>query len=124
MMHALIRKLRRDILSVPAVGGPIMHAVKVHAGGKEVGVAAQAKRGEVATIASSPQADALGIDVRPALQEFPGNDDVLVFTRATAGAAGRFAERAAITNAAPIVQRENHMAAAREILIHSVGIRE
>ena len=47
------RELGRDIFSVPVVGGPIVDAVKIDAGGEEVGVASQAERGEIATITSA-----------------------------------------------------------------------
>src|SRR5207245_2513641 len=83
----------------------------------------EAERGEIAAIASAPETDALRVDVRTALQEFPGGNNVLVFRGATTGAAGRFTERAAIANAAAVIQREDNVTAAREILIHGVGIR-
>src|SRR5215467_8566386 len=116
-------QIGRDILAVPIVGGPIMNAVEIDASDKEIGVATEAECGEVAAVASAPQADLLGGDIRTTLQKFSGGNDVLIFRRATTGPPRRFTKRTAVANAAAIVERENDVATAREILIHGVGIR-
>src|SRR3954471_10395270 len=51
-------ELGRNILAVPIVGGPIVDAVKIDTGGKNVGVAAEAEGGEVSPVASTPEANA------------------------------------------------------------------
>src|SRR5882757_11324754 len=115
-------EFRGNILSVPIVGGPVVHAMKVHAGREKIGIAAQAERGQIAAIAPAPQSDVLCIDIAAALQIFSSGYDVLILRRAASGSARRFAERAAIANSAAVIQRENDISAAGEILIHGVGI--
>src|SRR5215831_13464896 len=117
------RQVGRNVLAIPVVGGPIVHAVKIHAGSKEIRVAPQAECSEIAAVASTPEADALGVNVCAGLQEFSCGDHVLIFRRATSGAARSFTERAAIANTAAVIERENDIAAASEILVHGVGIR-
>src|SRR5437016_10726189 len=115
-------ELRRDIFAVPVVGGPIVYAVKVDTRREEIRVSRKAQRGEVTTVAAAPQADTRGVHVGSRLQIFPGSNYVLIFTGTASGAAGSFAERAAISDAAAIVHREDDVAAARKILVHGVGI--
>src|SRR5712692_2185149 len=116
-------ELRGDILSVPIIGGPGVHAKEVHAGREQIGIAAQAERGQIAAIAPAPQSDVLCIDIAAALQIFSRGYDVLILRRAASCSARRFAERAAVANSAAVIQRKNEVSAAGEVLIHGVGIR-
>src|SRR5713101_1705732 len=113
-------EFRGDILSVPIVGGPVVYAMEVHAGREQIGIAAQAERGQIAAVTPAPQADMFSIAA--ALQIFSGGHNVLILRRAAPGSARRFAERAAIANSAAVIQRKNDVSAAGEILIHGVGI--
>src|SRR5205814_6653067 len=63
------------------------------------------------------------VDVGTALQEFSRGDNILIFGCAATSAARRFAEGAAVADAAAVIERENDVAAAGEILIHGIGIR-
>src|SRR5690349_8317864 len=116
-------QLGRDVLAVPVVGRPIVHAVKIDAGRKDVGVARQSQCGEVATVAAAPQAYPSRIDVCARLQIFSGGNHVLVFAGAAARAAGGFAKCAAVADPAAVIHGEDHVAAAGKILVHTVGIR-
>ena len=57
------------------------------------------------------------------MQEFSRGDNILIFGCAATSAARRFAEGAAVADAAAVIERENDVAAAGEILIHGIGIR-
>src|SRR4030081_3397763 len=95
----------------------------VHASREQIGITPQSERGQVAAVASTPESDAFAVHVAAGLQIFSSRDDVLVFFRAAAGAPRGSAERAAVADSATVIQREDHIAAAGEILIHGVGIR-
>src|SRR6266853_2576564 len=116
-------ELRGDILSVPIVGGPVVHTMEVHAGREQIGIAAQAERCQIAAIAPAPQSDMLCIDIAAALQVFSRGYDILILRRATSGSARRFAKCAAIANSAAVIQRKNDVSTAGEVLIHPIGIR-
>src|SRR5439155_17068589 len=88
-----------------------------------IGIAGEAHGREIAAVASSPKTDALSVDVGAGLQIFSSGDDVLIFAGAAAGAIRSFAEGAAVTDAAAIVDGENDVAAIGEVLIHGIGIR-
>ena len=62
-------KFGGDVFSVPVVGGPIVHAVKIDASGEEIRVASEAERREIAAVASAPETDALEVNVGAALQD-------------------------------------------------------
>src|SRR5713226_8609217 len=100
-------EFRGNILSVPIVGGLGVHAMEVHAGREQIGIAAQAERGQIAAVTPAPQADMFSIDITAALQIFSGGHNVLILRRAAPGSARRFAERAAIANSAAVIQRKN-----------------
>src|ERR1044071_6405808 len=82
------RRFERDLLRVAAVVvdprsardalRPVVHAVHVYARGKEVGVARQSQRRQVASVRAAPEPDALVVDVRAAPQEARCGDDILV----------------------------------------------
>src|SRR5258706_4625170 len=116
-------KLRGNVLAVPVISGPIVNAMEVHAGGENVRVARQTESGEIASVASSPQSYAGSVDVGAALKILACGDDVFVFAGAAACAAWSFAEPAAVAYAAAVIDRKHDVAAAGEVLIHSVGIR-
>src|ERR1700719_3757268 len=116
-------QLRGNIFPVPIVRWPIVNTVEVHTSGENIRVARQAHGGKEPAVAAAPQADACGIDIAAAPEIFSGGDDILIFRGATASAAGSLAKRAAIPNAAAIVDGEHDVAAAGEILVHGVGIR-
>src|SRR2546430_8182717 len=111
------------VFATRVAGGPVVDAMHVDSGSEKIGIAGEAHGREIAAVASSPKADALSIDVSAGLQIFSCGDDVLIFAGAAAGAIGRFAEGAAVTDAAAIVDGENDVAAIGEVLIHRVGIR-
>src|SRR5215467_6226376 len=89
-------QFRRNILAIPVVGRPVVHAVKIDSGGENVGVARQAEGGEIAPITAAPQTDPRGVDIRPALQIPSGGHYVLIFAAAAAGAGASFAEGASV----------------------------
>src|SRR6266478_6571791 len=119
---AMNKELRRNIFAVPIVGGPIMHAMQIDTSGEEVRIARQAQRGEVAAVTAAPETDSRRDYVSARLQIFCSGDDVLIFAGTAAGAAGGFAEGAAVADAAAIVYGEYDVAAAREILVHGIAI--
>src|SRR6266436_3889245 len=86
-------EFRGDILSVPIIGGPVVHAMEVRAGREQIGIATQAERGQIAAIAPAPQSDMLCIDIAAALQIFSGGHDVLILRRTASCSARRYAER-------------------------------
>src|SRR5437764_5748173 len=47
-------ELGRNVLAIPVVGGPIVHAVEIDPCCKNIGVAAKAQRGEISAITSAP----------------------------------------------------------------------
>src|ERR1700756_770872 len=96
--------------------------MEVHPGRKNIGVARQTESGEVASVASSPQADARRVNIRAALKILAGSDDVFVFACAAACTPGSFTKRAAIAYTAAVVDRKHDVAAAGQILVHGVGI--
>src|SRR6266404_2848508 len=71
----------------------------------------------------APESDAFAVHVAASLQIFSSRHDVLVLLCAAARAARGFAKRAAVTDSAAVIQRQYHITAAGEILIHGVGIR-
>src|SRR5229473_2853851 len=115
-------EFRGDILSVPIVGGPVVHAMEVHAGREQIGIATQAKRGQIAAVTPAPQSDMSSIDIAATLQVFSGGHDILILRRAASGSAWRFAKRAAVANSAAVIERKNDVSAACKELIHGVGI--
>ena len=111
-----------NVFAVPIVGGPIMHAMKIDAGGEKVGVAREPHRGEIAAVTAAPQADFRGVHVGAGLQIFSGGNYILIFAGAATGAAGSFAEGAAVANTAAIVDGEDDVAAAGQILVEAIAI--
>src|SRR5690349_9697211 len=105
------------------VGGPIVNAVKINAGGENIGIAAEPESSEITTVASAPKPDARGVHIAAALQIFPGGNDIAILGGAAAGARGSFAEIAAITDSTAVVHGQNDIATAGEVLVHRVGIR-
>src|SRR5713101_1807693 len=100
-----------------------MDAMDVYARREQIGIAPQSERGQVAAVTSAPESDAFAVHVAAGLQIFSSGHDVLVFFGAAARAARGFAKGAAVTDSAAVIQREHHVTAAGEILIHGVGIR-
>src|SRR5690242_4865464 len=100
-----------------------MHAVKIDASDKEIGVTSETERGEIAAVASAPETDALGINIGAGSQKFSRGDHVLIFGGAASSAARSFAERAAVADSAAVIERQDDVAAAGEILVHGIGIR-
>src|SRR5215470_18829907 len=99
-----------------------MHAMKVHTGGKDIGVAGQSQGGEQTAIRASPDADSFGIDIRQTLQ-IPGpSQNVLVLGRTTPTTISRLAEGAPVHDAETIVYRQHHITQAGQILILSIGV--
>src|SRR5207244_12978419 len=96
---------------------------QVDAGGEKIGMAGEAHGRDIAAVAAAPKTDALSVDVGAGLQIFSSGDDVLIFAGAATGAIRSFAEGAAVTDAAAIVDGENDVAAIGEVLIHGIGIR-
>src|SRR6266478_1334687 len=95
----------------------------VHSCREQIGITPQSERSQVAAVASAPESDALTVHVAAGLQIFSSRHDVLVLLCAAARAARGFAKRAAVADSAAVIQREDHVTAAGEILIHGVGIR-
>ena len=116
-------ELRRDVLAIPIVGGPIMHSVQIHTGGEQIGIAPEPHGRQISAVASAPESDAPRIHIVPRLQIMPRGDDILVFRCSPPRAARRHAERAPVPNTAAIIQHQHDVSAAREVLIHGVGIR-
>src|ERR1700739_807226 len=111
-------KLRRNILAVPVVGGPIVYSVEIDTSGKKVRVAREPQSSEVAPVTATPQANVRGVYAGARLQIFGSGDDVLILAGSASSAAGRFAEPAAVADSAAIVYRQHHVAAACEVLVH------
>src|SRR6266850_1054079 len=56
-----------NVLAVPIVGWPVMHAMDVYSRRKQVGITPQSERGQVAAVASAPESDAFAVHVGAAL---------------------------------------------------------
>src|SRR5665213_649704 len=102
--------------------GPLVDAVEVDAGSEEVGVAGEGERGEVAAVASSPDADVGGVDVGARAEVGDGDEDVVVFGCAVRSAMLALAEVEAVADASAIVDTEDDVAARRQVLVHGVGV--
>ena len=102
--------------------GPLVDAVEVDAGGEEVGVAGEGERGEVAAVASAPDADVGGVDVGTRAEVSGGGEDVVVFGCAVRAAVLALAEVEAVADAAAVVDAEDDVAARGEVLVHGVGV--
>src|SRR2546428_6238566 len=88
-----------------------------------MGIGAESIRSTLTGVAAEPETDALGVDVGTALQIFSCGDNILIFRCAAAGSADCFAEGAAVANAAAVVECEDDVAAAGEVLVHGIRIR-
>ena len=97
--------------------------MEVHTCREQIGIAPQAERRQIAAIASAPQSDAFCVDIAGAQQIFARRHHVLIFRRATPSAALGFSKRPAVADPAAIIQRQDNVSAAHEVLIHRIGIR-
>src|SRR5262249_54310370 len=68
------RQVGQNVLAIPVVNGPIVHAMKIHTGSKKIRIAPQAECSEIAAVASTPEADALKVNICADLQEFSYSD--------------------------------------------------
>src|SRR5712691_9821230 len=93
-------ELRGDILSVPVIGWPVVHAMKVYTGRKQIGIAPQTERGQIAAITAAPQSNMFCLDIVAALQIFSSSHDVLIFRRAAPRSSRRFSKRPAVADSA------------------------
>ena len=98
-----------------------MHAMKIYARRENVRVARQAQRRQISAVRSAPQTDPLLINIVTVLQVLRTGYDVLIFGSTARAAMRRQPKRPPIADAAAIVHRQNHVAAADQILI--LGIR-
>src|SRR5216684_2862413 len=101
---------------------PVVHAVNVHAGGKQIRSASKPERGEVAAIATAPEPDAAGVHVRPGAKIDACALDIIELAGAHRPVIESFAKIEAVANSAAIVYGEHDVAAAREVLIQRVSI--
>src|SRR5690242_5022710 len=97
--------------------------MEIHARGEQIRIPSQAKRRKVAAVAAAPQADARWINFGPRLEILSSRGHVLVFAGAAACTTWRFAEASAVSDAAAIVDRQDHIPATRQILVHAVRVR-
>src|SRR5260370_12081026 len=65
-------QIRRNVLAVPIVGGPIVNTMKIDTGGENVRVAREAHGGEKSALTSRPPAAPRRIAMRSCLQILPG----------------------------------------------------
>src|SRR6267378_3844732 len=101
---------------------PVVHAVNVHASGKQIRSASKPERGEVAAIATAPEPDAAGVHVRPGAKIDACALDIIELAGAHRPVIESFAKIEAVANSAAIVYGEHDVAAAREVLIQRVSI--
>src|SRR5579859_2610094 len=99
-----------------------MYTMEINPRCEEIGVAREAQCSQVAAVAAAPQSDASRIYFGTRLQIFSGGDHVLILAGASSRAAGSFAKRAAVSDAAAVVHGKHHVAAAGQILVHAVRI--
>src|SRR5262245_21993588 len=99
-----------------------MDAVSVDSGREEVGGAGEPESGQVSAVRSSPQSDAIGVDVVAAPKVEAGAHDVPELARPGRAVVERFAKVEAVADAASIVHGEYDVALAREVLIHRVAV--
>src|ERR1700686_2086662 len=102
--------------------GPVVHAVQVDSGSEQTGVMRQAHGSQIAAVGSTPEADSLRIDIRQRLKIFFCRYDVFVLGATARSAVFGLAKMAAIHNAGAVVDGENYISAAGEVLIHRVGV--
>src|SRR5439155_27132215 len=98
-------QLRRNILSVPVVGRPVMHTMESHTCREQIGIAPQAKRRQIPAIATAPQADALCVNIAAALQALAGPQHVLILRPATPTRAGGISKRWSGAGSTAVVDR-------------------
>jgi hypothetical protein len=101
---------------------PVVDTVEVDAGGEEVGVTREAQSGEVATVAATPDADALGIDAGDGAQVVCRGEDIVVLGGAIRAGVLALTEVEAIADAAAVVDGEHDEALRGEVLVHRVGV--
>src|SRR5262245_44214273 len=99
-----------------------MNAVQVDSGGEEVGVASQTERRQKAAITAAPQPDPGLVDVAARTQVMRGGHNVLIFRGPAPAPLLGLPKRAAIADAQTIVDRQDRITTARQILIEAVGV--
>ena len=99
-----------------------MHAVKIDSGSEDVRVARQAERRQITAIRSAPQANSLLVNIITLAKVLRAGHDVLIFRSAARATMLGHAKAAAVADAAAIIHRQDHVAAAGEILIHRVRV--
>src|SRR5579863_3245873 len=96
--------------------------MQINSGLEDIRVARERERRQVAPIRSAPDTDAGRIDLRQSLQKARGGEHILVFGGATVSRVLRLMKRSSVADAEPIVDREHDATAAREVLIHRIGV--
>src|SRR6266481_9691495 len=98
--------LRRNILSVPVVGRPVMHTMEIHTCREQIGMAPHPNRRQIPAIASAPQADAFCVNIAAALKVLARRHHVLILRRATPSTALGFSKRSAVADSAAVIERQ------------------
>src|SRR5262249_41249057 len=101
---------------------PVVDAVNVDSGGKNIRVPRQPHRRQKAAVGSAPQAYPVAIDIASSPQITTRRHDVLVLGRPTRAAVFSFSKSAAVSDPAPVVDRQHYKTSAHQILIQSIGV--
>src|ERR1700677_3428751 len=101
---------------------PIVYAVQIHPGSKQIRISRQPERRQVAPVTAAPQSNPLGVDVGTITQKCGRGQQIVILARARGTYSVGFAEREPIADSRTIVERQNDITAAREVLIERIGI--
>src|SRR5262249_44203243 len=82
---------------------PVVYPVKIHASGKQIGVARQRLRCQQSTVGASPNADSIWVDVRKGGQKALRSNHILVLRCPTWTLIGGATKRLPVTDSASIV---------------------
>src|SRR5437763_13878592 len=99
-----------------------MHAVEIHPRREQIGGARQAERSQIAAVRSTPQSNVSRVHVRAASQIQPRAFHVVELTRAGGAIIDRLTKVEAISDSTAIVDRQDHITLARQVLIHAVRV--
>src|SRR5436190_2819662 len=99
-----------------------MDPVKIHSGLEQIRVASETHGSEKAAVRTSPQANFPRINLGKSLQVSPCGDHIFVFRCSAPNRIRSFAKRAPIHNSEAIIDRQDSVGAATQVLILGVSV--
>src|SRR6185503_1012979 len=98
----------------------IVNAVNVDTGSKQIGGTPERERRQVSTVGQPPNANAVAIDIGPALQVPSGRKDIVELDSPSGGCLFRKLECLAVADPEAEVYRQYHESPVREVLVHGI----